>query len=152
VKRLPCVPEPGIHNAGVSRRGFLAAGAFTALGVWSGLAHAGSYLDRAALLVFVANSEMDFLRRKLYDGELARLVHQQTEARTRAAASMMVPPDVVQAHPHLLLMLENCERAASSAVERKAPEFLKFLTLARDEEQLFRSILKQLGWELPSVR
>jgi hypothetical protein len=109
-------------------------------------------LDRAALLIFVANTEMDLLRRKLYDGELARLIHQQTEARTHAASTMMVPPDVVQAHPHLLLMLENCERAASSAVERKAPEFLKFLGLARDEEQLFRSILKQLGWELPSVR
>jgi hypothetical protein len=48
--------------------------------------------------------------------------------------------------------MENCERAASAAVERKPEEFLKFLALARDEEQLFRTILKQLGWELPIVR
>lgn len=134
----------------IGRRGLL-LGSVAAMATWSGVAHAGTYLDRAALLVFVANAEMDFLRRKLYDSELARLVHQQTEARTRAASTMMVPADVVQAHPHLLLMLENCERAASSAVERKANDFLKFLGLARDEEQLFKSILKQLGWDLPHV-
>lgn len=138
------------HCARIGRRGLLLGGT-AAIVTWSGLALAGTYLDRAALLVFVANAEMDFLRRKLYDSELARLVHQQTEARTRAASTMMVPADVVQAHPHLLLMLENCERAASSAVERKANDFLKFLALARDEEQLFKSILKQLGWDLPHV-
>jgi hypothetical protein len=134
----------------LQRRSLLVGCAALAV-TWSGVAVAGTYLDRAALLVFVANAELDYLRRKLYDSELARIVHQQTEARTRAASTMLVPADVVQAHPHLLLMLENCERAASSAVERKPNDFLKFLTLARDEEQLFRSILKQLGWELPRV-
>jgi hypothetical protein len=133
------------------RRRWLFGAVALAAGLATGTAWAGSYLDRAALLVIVSNTEIDYLRRKLYDPELARLVHRQTEARVQAASSMLVPPEVAQAHPHLLLMLENCERAANSAVERKPEEFLKFLGLARDEEQLFRAILKQLGWELPKI-
>jgi hypothetical protein len=136
----------------ISRRRLIAGALFAGLGFGSRTVWAGSYLDRAALLLYVADTEIDLLRRKLYDSELARLVHQQAEARVHSASSMMVPPEVVQAHPHLLLMLENCERAANSGVERKPPEFLKFLNLARDEEQLFRAIIKQLGWELPPVR
>jgi hypothetical protein len=62
---------------------------------------------------------------------------------------MEVPKEVVQAHPHLLLMLEDCERAANAAVERNAEGFLKFQRAARDEEEHFRAILKQLGWQLP---
>lgn len=116
---------------------------------WGAPAHAGSYLDRAGFLLFEANAELDLLRRKLYDRELARMIHELTVARLRAAGSMLVPKEVAQAHPHLLLCLENCERAAGAAADRNQKEFLKFLRLARDEEQLFRGILKQLGWELP---
>jgi hypothetical protein len=113
-------------------------------------AWAGSYLDRASFLVFEGNAELSLLRRKLHDPELALLVHALTTARVRAASAMLVPKEVVQAHPHLLLFLENCERSARSVVERKHKEFLQFLALARDEEQLFRGILKQLGWALPT--
>lgn len=110
---------------------------------------AGSYLDRAAMLVAVANTELSYLRRKLYDTELARVTQKLAAARVVAAQSMQVPSEVVQAHPHLLLMLEHCERAATAAVERNAEEFLKFQRSARDEEEHFRAILKQLGWQLP---
>ncbi len=115
-------------------------------------AWAGSYLDRASVLVHGANQELSYLQRKLYDPELARLMQRLAAARSEAAGEMMVPKEVVQAHPHLLLMLENCERAANAAVERKPKEFVKFARLARDEEQLFRSVLKQLGWTLPEFR
>ncbi len=133
----------------VSRRRCLTWLVAVASGLVTLPAWAGSYLDRAAFLVHQGTSELNYLRRKLYDEELARVVHHLAAARVRAAGGMTVPPEVVQAHPHLLLFLENCERAASNAAERKPKEFLKFLNLARDEEQLFRAVLKQLGWELP---
>lgn len=114
-------------------------------------AQAGSYLDRASLLVAQAMQESAYLRRKLYDRELARLIHRLAKARLEAGRQMLVPPEVVQAHPHLLLMLENCERASEAAVAREAREFLKHLQAARDEEELFRVVLKQLGWSLPRV-
>jgi len=113
-------------------------------------AYAGSYLDRAAMLVGIANLELSYLRRKLYDSELARTLQKLAAARVTAAQSMEVPPEVVQAHPHLLLMLEDCERATNAAVERNAEEFLKFQRAARSEEEHFRAILKQLGWQLPA--
>jgi hypothetical protein len=112
-------------------------------------AYAGSYLDRAAMLVGIANLELSYLRRKLYDPELARTTQKLAAARVMAAQTMEVPAEVVQAHPHLLLMLEDCERATNAAVERNAEEFLKFQRAARDEEEHFRAILKQLGWQLP---
>jgi hypothetical protein len=112
-------------------------------------AWAGSYLDRAAMLVGLADTELTYLRRKLHDAYLAQVVHKLAIGRLAAAQEMEVPKEVVQAHPHLLLMLEDCERAANSAVERNAEGFLKFQRAARDEEEHFRAILKQLGWQLP---
>lgn len=117
--------------------------------VYAPSVYAGSYLDRAAMLVGVANLELGYLRRKLYDPELARTSQKLAAARVTAAQRMEVPAEVVQAHPHLLLMLEDCERATNAAVERNAEEFLKFQRAARDEEEHFRGILKQLGWQLP---
>ncbi len=136
-------------NTGLRRRHVLALFAGLPVAVYTRRAHAGSYLDRAAMLVGIANLELSYLRRKLYDAELARTTQKLAAARVTAAQTMEVPAEVVQAHPHLLLMLEDCERATNSAVERNAEEFLKFQRAARDEEEHFRAILKQLGWQLP---
>jgi hypothetical protein len=132
----------------VKRRLFLFSGALA----WSaGLrpAWAGSYLDRATLLVLSSTQDLAFLRRKYGDVELARLLQRVAAARLLAAGEMSVPPEVVQAHPHLLLLLENCERAASAAVEKRVEHFQKYLRLAREEEELFRAILRHSGWQIP---
>ena len=73
------------------------------------------------------------------------------QARVRAAASMEVPKDVVLAHPHLGLVLENYERAADAAQNGQVERFLVFLAKAREEELTLRAVLKRLGWELPEV-
>jgi hypothetical protein len=112
-------------------------------------ARAGSYLDRAALLVGEANRASEYLRRRLYDGELARVVHRGALARVAIASEMLVPEEVVPAHPHLLLVMQHHERAANAAVERAAKEFLRHVAQATDEERVLRAVLKQLGWELP---
>jgi hypothetical protein len=132
----------------LSRRGFALGVAAAALTVTS-RAWAGSYLDRAALLIAQATRESDYLRARLGDRELCRLVHDLASARVRAAGAMTVPKEVAQAHPHLLLVLENYERAASSAVEGRAQKFLVYQVRARDEERVLRGVLKQLGWSLP---
>jgi hypothetical protein len=132
----------------LSRRGFSAALIAIALSVTSA-AWAGSYLDRAALLIGQATRESDYLRNRLSDKELCRLVHDMSSARVRAASAMTVPKEVAQAHPHLLLVLENYERAAAAAVEGRAQKFLIYQVRARDEERVLRGVLKQLGWSLP---
>lgn len=116
---------------------------------WSSRAVAGSYLDRAGLLLGEASRASEYLRKRLYDPELARVVHRGALGRVAIASEMLVPDEVVQAHPHLLLVLHQHERAANAAVERAPKDFLRYLGQARDEERVLRAVLKQLGWELP---
>jgi hypothetical protein len=116
--------------------------------VTASTALAGSYLDRSTLLLGQANGEADYLRGRLTDRELARLVYAMASARVKAATSMTVPKEVAQAHPHLLLVLENFERAADAAQKGETQRFLIYQQRARDEERVFRGILKQLGWPL----
>jgi len=114
----------------------------------AGAALAGTYLDRVGILVRQARSEADYLEYRLSDHELARLIHRMTIARLEAARDMSIPKEVTQAHPHLLLMLENCERAADAAESSEGQKFIVYQRRARDEEQIFRSIMRQLGFPL----
>lgn len=114
-------------------------------------AWAGSYLVRAAVLLVGAQRDADALRKRPNDKELARVVHRLAEERVRTAGSMEVPKDVVLAHPHLGLVLESYERAADAAENGQMERFLVLLAKAREEEQTLRSVLKELGWELPEV-
>jgi hypothetical protein len=134
----------------IARRAALLGGSAAALGLfWAGPAHAGSYLHRAAFLVSGARREADTMRIRFGDKELARIAYKLAHARLEAASTMMVPKEVVQAHPHLLLTLENYERAADAAVNGEGERFMIYCHRAQDEERTFRAILRQLGWELP---
>ena len=115
-------------------------------------AFAGSYLNRAALLLHQSSDDADTLRKHLSDKELARVVHKIAMARVAAASGMLVPKEVAQAHPHLLLVLENYERAADAASRGQSQRFLVYQQRARKEAHVFRGVLKQLGWRLPKRR
>ena len=67
----------------------------------TGSAWAGTYLNSASLLLAQANTEGDYLRARINDKDLADLVHKLANARLEAAKAMLVPKEVVQAHPHL---------------------------------------------------
>lgn len=152
-RNLPTLPERTPELLGRRRvlGTLLAATAGGALLLWSAPGHAGTYLTSAAMLVSSARRESEVLRKRLHDKELARLVHKLAEARLKTASTMHVPPEVAQAHPHLVLVLEAYERAAEVATKAEYQRFLVFLSRAREEEENFRAILKQLGWELPKV-
>jgi len=135
-------------NTRNTRRGFLALLALFACVLTSPEAWAGSYLDRMSLLLSQANNDSDYLRARLSDKELARVIHSVAEARAKAASTMAVPKEVAQAHPHLLLVLENHERAAEAAEQGDAQRFLVYQQRARDEERVLRGVLKQLGFPL----
>jgi len=115
-------------------------------------AWAGTYLNSAALLLIQSSKEGDYLRSHIGDKELADLIHKLASARLEAAKGMLVPKEVVQAHPHLLLVLENYERAADVATRGEAEKFLVYQQRARDEERTFRGVLKQFGYALPETK
>ncbi|MGC4091864.1 MAG: hypothetical protein QM756_29070 [Polyangiaceae bacterium] len=133
----------------LSRRGALRALIGAATTLTAAPAFAGSYLNRAALLLHEGRKEADYLRAHFADKELARIIHRLATARVEVASAMMVPKEVVQAHPHLLLVFESYERAADAAENGQAERFLVTLQRALDEERTFRVVLKQLGWEVP---
>ena len=95
---------------------------------------AGSYLDRAALMLDEAHREGDVLLPRTFDKELILVLKFATEARAKVGRQMEVPASVAKAHPHLLLVLENYERAVDYASEGNFKKFVEHLNAARDEE------------------
>jgi hypothetical protein len=112
-------------------------------------AFAGSYLDRASLLLSGSRKDAEALRDKMTDKELARVVRTLAEARLEAASKMDIPPAIAKAHPHLLLTFSKVERAAKAAIDGHYPTVLEQLESSKREEAIFRSLLKELGYALP---
>ena len=114
-------------------------------------ARAGSYLDRAALMLDEARREGDMLQPRTNDKEMVLVVRALAEARARVGRKMEVPAAVAKAHPHLLLVFENSERAAAAAQQGNFKKFMEHLMLARDEDRVFRVIIAELGYTLPQA-
>jgi hypothetical protein len=142
----------GAPSAKVARRVLLGLCGGCAILLATSVVWAGTYLNSAALLLTQASHEAEYLRARINDKELADLIHKLADARLEAAKGMLVPKEVVQAHPHLLLVLENYERAADSATRGEAEKFLVYQQRARDEDRTFRGVLKQFGYALPEQK
>ncbi len=137
-----------MKNSIVSRRS-VALWAAVAVLSFAAPAFAGTYLNRAAVLLASAVREANYLRSRVGDRELAAVLHRIAQARVAAAGAMTVPKEVAQAHPHLLLALENYEQAAEAATRGDAERFMICYQRALDEERTLRAVLKSLGWVLP---
>ena len=135
----------------MTRRIFLGACLSTAALCVAAPAHAGSYLDRAALLLDQSRKEGDMLQPRTYDKELATMIGALAAARNKAARGMEVPAAIAKAHPHLLLVLENWERAVDAALAGNFKRFMEHLIICRNEDQAFRALVQQLGFAVPDL-
>ncbi|HSU40711.1 MAG TPA: hypothetical protein VLJ38_14125 [Polyangiaceae bacterium] len=133
----------------LTRRKLLRTLSAAAAALWTGVAWAGTYLNRAAVLLAGGAREANYLRARVADRELAVIVHRLAQARLAAAQEMTVPKEVVLAHPHLLLVLESYEQASEAATRGDAERFITYYQRALDEERTFRAVLKSFGWVLP---
>jgi len=115
-------------------------------------AWSGSYLNRAALLLEGSRAERDMVLPRSNDKELLRVAHGIAQARARTARTMAVPKSVVAAHPHLLLVLANSERAYAAALDGNHEKFVEHILRARQEDKTFRAIIVKLGYTLPPTR
>jgi hypothetical protein len=113
-------------------------------------ARAGSYLERAALLLEASRAERDRAKTRPNDRELMELVHAIARARNDAGRRMQVPTAIEDAHPHLLLVLENTERAFAAALDRHFEKFAEFIERARTEDRTFRALVSKMGYTLPT--
>jgi len=112
-------------------------------------AWAGSYLNRAAVLLDGAAAERDMVRPRVQDKELVELVREIAEARVTSAGRMNVPAAVATAHPHLLLALENTERAYAAVLAGHLDKFILHLDRARAEDATFRALMVERGYTMP---
>lgn len=125
---------------------FFAATFLVSPAVWS-----GSYLNRAALLLEQSRDERDMVLPRPNDKELIVLVHGVAQARARYGRKMNVPKVVAHAHPHLLLVLENSERAYAAALDGDHQRFLQHILRARTEDKTFRALIERTGYSLPPI-
>ncbi|MBW2524056.1 MAG: hypothetical protein JRI23_07770, partial [Deltaproteobacteria bacterium] len=125
----------------MKRRSFAALVLGLTLCLLPSVAWAGSYLNRAALLLHSARAERDMVRPRVQDKELVEMAHRIASARSEAARRMQVPKEVAAAHPHLLLVLENTERAFAAALDRNYERFAEHIDRARAEDGTFRAIV-----------
>ena len=116
---------------------------------WAGETSAG-YLVRAATLLDGARREADALQPRTGDKDFVAIVKTLAEARAKLGRKLDVPASLAKAHPHLLLVLEHCERAADAAEKGNAKKFMEHLTAARSEEKIYRAVLAELKSPLPS--
>jgi hypothetical protein len=135
----------------MTRRRVLSAGLVAVVLAAALPAFGGTYLSRAALLVAGGARELNYLRARFADKELARVVQRMAQARLDTAAAMTVPKEVTNAHPHLLLIFENHVQAAEAATRGEGEKFNVFFQKALDEERTFRAVLKNNGWTLPDA-
>ncbi|MEJ7729191.1 MAG: hypothetical protein WKG00_08245 [Polyangiaceae bacterium] len=135
----------------MNRRTFLGGCLASAALCVAAPAQAGSYLDRAALLLDQSRKEGDMLQPRTYDKELATMIRALAEARNKAARGMEVPAAIAKAHPHLMMVLENWERAVESALAGNFKRFMEHLTICRNEDQAFRALVAELGFTVPNL-
>ncbi|MCC6523428.1 MAG: hypothetical protein IT373_12290 [Polyangiaceae bacterium] len=134
-----------------NRRNCLAVLVALGLSLVGSSAWAGSYLNRAALLLDEARVEQAFVRPRMDDRELVETAHALAEARNAAAHAMRVPKAIASAHPHLLLVFEDYERAFAALLAGQPAQFAELVERARAEEHIFRDLIGKLGYGLPAV-
>ncbi len=122
------------------------------VGLVSVPAWAGPYLNTSAMLLEESAEAGRWVRANLGDKDLARAAYEMAKARIDVASKMVVPKEVREAHPHLLLSLAAMEQAMEAAVKGKFSNFIRQLQSASGEAKTFKAVLKGEGFSLPERR
>jgi len=109
------------------------------------------YLSELALLVEGARRLIAFAEQNLDERELTRFAHPLAERYVELSGHMLPSAKVVVAHPHLILVVENLERALDANAAGDAVTYQKRIRIARDELANLEAVLKQLKLRLPEL-
>lgn len=108
-----------------------------------------SYLVQLALLVDGARRLIAFCEGHPENAELARFAYPLSERYVEMAGRMVPAQKLAVVHPHLLLVVENLERALDSAAAANPTSYQKRMRIAREELANLEAMLKQLKLRLP---
>ena len=109
------------------------------------------YLAELALLVEGSRRLINFAGQNLDERELLRFAHPLAERYVELSGHMLPSAKVVVAHPHLILVVENVERALDASAAGDAVTYQKRMRIARDELANLEAVLKQLKLRVPEL-
>ena len=111
---------------------------------------AGPYLNTSTMLLVESDHAGRWVRTNLGDKELAKNAQKMAQARLDVASTMVVPPEVREAHPHLLLALAAMERAMQAAIDGRISDFIRQIQTSSGEAKTFQAVLQAAGFTLPN--
>jgi hypothetical protein len=85
------------------------------------------------------------------DTDFARFAYPLSERYVEMAGHMVPPGKLAVVHPHLLLVVENVERAMAAAANGDMPSFRQRTRTVREELSSLDGVLKQLKLRLPEL-
>jgi hypothetical protein len=109
------------------------------------------YLAEAAMVVEGARRLLLWTERYGSEPDFARFAHPIAERYVEMAGRLVPPEDLVAAHPHLILVVENVERALDAASGGDTSAFRQRARTVREELVTLESVLKQFKARLPEL-
>jgi hypothetical protein len=109
------------------------------------------YLSELSLLIEGSRRLLSFCATHADDPELAKFAYPLAERYVEMANRMLPTQKVAVVHPHLLLVVENLERALDSAAVTNTLLYQKRVRTAREELSNVDAVLKQLKLRLPEL-
>jgi hypothetical protein len=85
------------------------------------------------------------------DTDFAKFAHPLAERYVEMAGRMTPPGKLVVVHPHLLIVVENVERALDAAGAGDLSSFRQRMRIVREELSNLDGVLKQLKVRLPEL-
>lgn len=103
-----------------------------------------AYMSELALVIDGARRLVSFCDQHADEKELAKFARPLAERYVDLASRMLPSARLAVAHPHLLLVVENIDRALDAAAAGDGVSHQKRLRIARDELANLEAVLKQL--------
>lgn len=110
-----------------------------------------TYMVQLALTLEGARRLMLWIETHPNDPDFARFAYPLAERYVEMAGHMTPSKKLTSAHPHLLLVVENVERAVDAAGQGDLGEFRQRMRTVREELSILDNVLKQLKLKLPEL-
>ncbi len=109
------------------------------------------YVTELSLVLEGARRVLLFSEAHAGDTELSRFAHPLAEYYVELAGRMTPGPQLAMVHPHLLLVVENVERALDAAAHGGQHAFRQHVRTVREELATLETVLKHLKVRLPDA-
>ena len=109
------------------------------------------YLAELAMLLEGARRLLLWTETYIGEPEFARFAHPLAERYVDMAGRLVPPAKLLNAHPHLLMVVENVERALEAAGNGDTSAFRQRARIVREELLILDNVLKQGKQRLPEL-